>query len=49
MPMRDAFAYLGEPVMILNIASFIMASALVVTGLAKRISLYAGAEDGAIT
>jgi solute carrier family 13 (sodium-dependent dicarboxylate transporter), member 2/3/5 len=39
MPMRAAFAYLGEPVMVLNIASFIMASALVVTGLAKRISL----------
>ena len=39
MPMRTAFAYLGEPVMILNIASFIMASALVVTGLAKRLSL----------
>ena len=38
-PMRTSFAYLGEPVMILNIASFIMASALVVTGLAKRISL----------
>ena len=39
MPMREAFAYMGEPVMILNIASFIMASALVVTGLAKRVSL----------
>jgi len=39
MPMRQSFAYLGEPVMVLNIASFIMASALVVTGLAKRISL----------
>jgi solute carrier family 13 (sodium-dependent dicarboxylate transporter), member 2/3/5 len=39
MPMRTAFAYLGEPVMVLNIASFIMASALVVTGLAKRLSL----------
>lgn len=39
LPMRAAFAYLGEPVMVLNIASFIMASALVVTGLAKRISL----------
>lgn len=38
--MRPAFAMLGEPVMILNIASFIMASALVVTGLAKRISFY---------
>ncbi len=40
MKMRPAFAMLGEPVMILNIASFIMASALVVTGLAKRICLY---------
>jgi anion transporter len=39
MPMRQAFAYLGEPVMVLNIASFILASALVVTGLAKRIAL----------
>lgn len=39
MKMRPAFAMLGEPVMILNIASFILASALVVTGLAKRISL----------
>jgi anion transporter len=40
LPMRASFAYLGEPVMVLNIASFIMASALVVTGLAKRISLW---------
>lgn len=39
LPMRTSFAYLGEPVMVLNIASFVMASALVVTGLAKRISL----------
>ena len=39
MKMRPAFAMLGEPVMILNIASFILASALVTTGLAKRISL----------
>lgn len=39
MKMRPAFAMLGEPVMILNIASFILASALVATGLAKRISL----------
>ncbi len=39
LPMRTSFAYLGEPVMILNIASFVMASALVVTGLAKRVSL----------
>jgi len=39
MPMRKSFSYLGEPVMVLNIASFILASALVVTGLAKRIAL----------
>ncbi|KAF0167157.1 MAG: sodium/sulfate symporter [Rhodocyclaceae bacterium] len=39
LKMKPTFAYLGEPVMILNIASFIMASALVVTGLAKRIAL----------
>lgn len=39
MKMKPAFAQLGQPVMILNIASFIMASALVVTGLAKRISV----------
>ena len=38
--MRPAFAYMGEPVMILNIGSFIMASALVATGLAKRLSLF---------
>lgn len=37
--MRPTFAYLGEPVMILNIASFVLASALVVTGLAKRVAL----------
>jgi anion transporter len=40
MKMRAAFAMLGEPVMVLNIASFILASALVATGLAKRVSLY---------
>lgn len=40
MNMRPTFAILGEPVMVLNIASFIMASALMVTGLAKRICLY---------
>jgi anion transporter len=39
MKYQDAFAQLGQPVMILNIASFIMASALVVTGLAKRLTL----------
>lgn len=40
MKMRPSFAMLGEPVMILNIASFIMASALVATGLAKRLSFF---------
>jgi anion transporter len=40
MKMRPAFAYMGEPVMILNIASFIMASSLVTTGLARRLSIY---------
>ena len=39
LKMRPTFAYLGEPVMILNIASFILASALVASGLAKRIAL----------
>jgi len=39
MNMKSAFAQMGQPVMILNIASFIMASGLVVTGLAKRISV----------
>lgn len=39
LKMRPTFAYLGEPVMILNIASFVLASALVVTGLAKRLAL----------
>jgi len=40
MKPRAAFAFLGEPVMILNIGSFIMASALVVTGFAKRMALF---------
>ncbi len=40
MKLRPAYAMLGEPVMVLNIASFIMASGLVATGLAKRISFY---------
>ncbi len=40
MKMRPAFAMLGEPVMVLNIASFIMASALVATGLAKRLCIW---------
>jgi di/tricarboxylate transporter len=49
MKMRPAFAMLGEPVMILNIASFIMASALVVTGLAKRMSLWLLVRMGIIS
>lgn len=39
LPERRAFAYFGHPVMILNIASFILASMLVYTGIAKRIAL----------
>ncbi len=46
MKYQDAFAQLGQPVMILNIASFIMASALVVTGLAKRLSLFLVLKTG---
>lgn len=40
MPEKKAFAFLGHPVMILNIASFILASMLVATGVAKRIALW---------
>lgn len=36
---KTAYAYFGHPVMILNIASFILASMLVATGLAKRLAL----------
>ncbi|WP_147821027.1 SLC13 family permease [Salidesulfovibrio onnuriiensis] len=36
---KTAYAYFGHPVMILNVASFILASMLVATGLAKRIAL----------
>ncbi len=39
MKEKKAFAYFGHPVMILNIASFILASMLVATGVAKRIAL----------
>lgn len=39
LTMRQAFAFMGEPVMILNIASFAMASGLVATGVAKRLAL----------
>lgn len=40
MPEKKAFAFFGHPVMILNIASFILASMLVATGVAKRIALW---------
>lgn len=36
---KTAYAYFGHPVMILNVASFILASMLVATGLAKRLAL----------
>ncbi|WP_316898794.1 SLC13 family permease [Pseudodesulfovibrio indicus] len=36
---KAAYAFFGHPVMILNIASFILASMLVATGLAKRLAL----------
>ena len=39
LPEKKAFAYFGHPVMILNVASFILASMLVATGIAKRIAL----------
>lgn len=39
LPEKKAFAYFGHPVMILNVASFILASMLVATGVAKRIAL----------
>ena len=38
-PEKKAYAYLGHKVMILNIASFILASMLVASGIAKRIAL----------
>jgi len=38
-PEKKAYAYLGHKVMILNIASFILASMLVASGVAKRIAL----------
>ena len=36
---KTAYAYFGHKVMILNVASFILASMLVATGLAKRLAL----------
>ena len=39
LPEKKAFAFFGHPVMILNVASFILASMLVATGVAKRIAL----------
>ncbi len=40
LPEKTAYAQLGHPVMWLNIMSFILASMLVVTGLAKRFALW---------
>lgn len=40
LPEKTAYAQLGHPVMWLNIMSFVLASMLVVTGLAKRFALW---------
>ncbi len=40
LPEREAYAQLGHPVMWLNIMSFILASMLVATGVAKRFALW---------
>ncbi len=40
LPEKEAYAQLGHPVMWLNIMSFVLASMLVATGLAKRIALW---------
>ena len=40
LPEREAYAQLGHPVMWLNIMSFVLASMLVKTGLAKRFALW---------
>jgi solute carrier family 13 (sodium-dependent dicarboxylate transporter), member 2/3/5 len=40
LPEREAYAQLGHPVMWLNIMSFVLASMLVKTGVAKRIALW---------
>ncbi|MDP2424708.1 MAG: DASS family sodium-coupled anion symporter [Bacteroidales bacterium] len=40
LPEKEAYAQLGHPVMWLNIMSFVLASMLVATGLAKRFALW---------
>ncbi len=40
LPENEAYAQLGHPVMWLNILSFVLASMLVVTGVAKRFALW---------
>jgi len=40
LPEQQAYAQLGHPVMWLNIMSFVLASMLVATGLAKRVALW---------
>lgn len=40
LPEKDAYAQLGHPVMWLNIMSFVLASMLVATGVAKRFALW---------
>ncbi|HPC82250.1 MAG TPA: DASS family sodium-coupled anion symporter [Thermoanaerobaculaceae bacterium] len=40
LPEKQAYAQLGHPVMWLNIMSFVLASMLVATGLAKRLALW---------
>jgi len=40
LPEKEAFAQLGHPVMWLNIMSFVLASMLVATGVAKRFALW---------
>lgn len=40
LPEKEAYAQLGHPVMWLNIMSFVLASMLVKTGVAKRIALW---------
>lgn len=40
LPEKEAFAQLGHPVMWLNIMSFVLASMLVATGLAKRFAIW---------
>lgn len=40
LPEKEAYAQLGHPVMWLNIMSFVLASMLVATGVAKRLALW---------